>query len=195
MPKKIDLIGHRVGHLTVTGVTEERENHYRVWSCRCDCGREILVNTKRLQSGTVTDCGCIPKTSAHKGNVAEDLTGRVFGYLTVIRRMPNKKGRTCWLCRCECGREKEVFARDLKAGKVKSCGCLMHKREYKRTDLTGQRFGRLMAKEPTERRDRNGSIYWRCICDCGNEAEVTESALVGGNCLSCGCLKRENQKE
>ena len=62
------------------------------------------------------------------------------------------------------------------------------------TDLTGQRFGRLVALYPTKERDRKGSVYWHCICDCGKEAEATEDGLVYGNNLSCGCLKRENQK-
>ena len=62
------------------------------------------------------------------------------------------------------------------------------------TDLTGKRFGRLTAEYPTERRDRKGSVYWHCRCDCGKDAEVTEDGLVFGNNLSCGCLKRENQK-
>lgn len=62
------------------------------------------------------------------------------------------------------------------------------------TDLTGRRFGRLIAEYPTERRDRKGSVYWHCHCDCGGEIEATEDGLVYGNNLSCGCLKRENQK-
>ena len=62
------------------------------------------------------------------------------------------------------------------------------------TDLTGQRFGRLVAISPTKERDRKGSVYWQCICDCGKEAKVTENGLVHGNNRSCGCLKRENQK-
>lgn len=62
------------------------------------------------------------------------------------------------------------------------------------TDLTGRRFGRLVALYPTKERDRKGSVYWHCVCDCGKEAEVTENGLVYGNNRSCGCLKRENQK-
>ena len=62
------------------------------------------------------------------------------------------------------------------------------------TDLTGRRFGSPVAQYPTARRDRKGSVYWHCACDCGKEAEVTENGLVHGNNRSCGCLKRENQK-
>ena len=65
----------------------------------------------------------------------------------------------------------------------------------KLTDLTGRRFGRLVAEYPTSKRDHKGSVYWHCHCDCGGETEVTEDGLVYGNNLSCGCLKRENQKK
>ncbi|HJA94088.1 MAG TPA: hypothetical protein H9717_13440 [Candidatus Eisenbergiella merdipullorum] len=63
------------------------------------------------------------------------------------------------------------------------------------TDLTGRRFGRLVAEYPTEKRDHKGSVYWHCRCDCGKEAEVTEDGLIFGNNLSCGCLKQENQQK
>lgn len=58
-------------------------------------------------------------------------------------------------------------------------------------DLAGRRFGRLTALSPTMRRDRKGSVYWRCRCDCGKETEVTADGLVHGNCKSCGCLQKE----
>ena len=51
-----------------------------------------------------------------------------------------------------------------------------------------------MAEDLTGRRSGKGSVYWRCICDCGNETETPEDVLVQGSVLSCGCLKRENQK-
>lgn len=195
MARSKDLTGARFGHLTVLEKTDKTQDRYCVWRCKCDCGREIEVNTKRLKNGIVTNCGCIPKTTARRGNIAEDLTGRTFGYLTVLHRTENRGDRTCWLCQCECGKMKSATSRDLKAGKVKSCGCHTHDHRHNQVDLTGRRFGRLTAIEPTERRDRKGSVYWHCQCDCGNEAEVTEGSLVQGKSLSCGCLKRENQKE
>lgn len=193
MKKRRNLTGQRFGKLTVIGPTEEREDNYVLWRCRCDCGKELLVNTKKLRRGTARDCGCVPKTTARNGNRAEDLTGRVYGSLTVLRRAENHNGRTAWVCRCSCGKEKTVTAHDLKMGKVKSCGCLSLRR-YK-VDLTGQRFGRLTALYPTERRDSKGSVYWHCVCDCGKEKDVTESGLVHGNYRSCGCLRGENQQE
>lgn len=176
MSNQCDLTGQRFGKLTVLEKTEQTENRYRLWRCRCDCGNEILVNTKRLKAGTVKDCGCVPKTTARRGCIAEDLSGHKFGYLTALYQVENRNGRTCWMCRCDCGKEKPVTYKDLKAGKVKSCGCRSHNGN-KQVNLAGRTFGRLTAIEPTHRRDRKGSVYWKCICSCGNETEVTEDCI------------------
>lgn len=190
---KRNLIGKRFGKLTVVGKEKETVNRYCVWHCRCDCGNEVNVNTKQLQRGTVSNCGCVPKTNARNGCQAENLEGRRFGSLTVIRRVENVKGRTCWLCQCDCGNQTRVIAKNLKAGKVKSCGCMPHKMKRYVVDIANERFGRLTALYPTKRRDNKGSVYWQCICDCGQKVEVTENCLVHGNYRSCGCLQKEIQ--
>lgn len=56
-----------------------------------------------------------------------DLIGQTFGRLTVFGRAPRRKNHAYWLCRCACGREKEVYGSDLRHGKTKSCGCLARK--------------------------------------------------------------------
>ena len=58
-------------------------------------------------------------------------------------------------------------------------------------DLTGQKFGRLIAIEKTDRRSGKGSIVWKCKCDCGKETFVSSSSLRSGNTQSCGCLNKE----
>lgn len=61
-------------------------------------------------------------------------------------------------------------------------------------DLSGQRFGRLTAVEPTERRCGE-SIVWRCLCECGNEIFVRATSLRAGHTQSCGCLSRDLTKK
>lgn len=125
---------------------------------------------------------------------SEDLTGKVYGYLTVLRRAGSQKGRARWLCRCECGQEKAVSAHDLKSGHVKSCGCMLYENGgHNRVDLSGQRFGKLTALYPTKKRDARGSVVWHCTCDCGGVIELTQAELAHGNYKSCGCMKTENQ--
>lgn len=52
-----------------------------------------------------------------------DLTGKRFGRLTVVRKTKNRNGLTMWLCKCDCGTEKEVRTTHLRSGASKSCGC------------------------------------------------------------------------
>lgn len=59
------------------------------------------------------------------GRQAEDLTGRRYGRLIVIRRGPNQGKRVMWLCKCDCGTEKVIGGQDLRNGKTKSCGCFL----------------------------------------------------------------------
>lgn len=191
MPQTNDLTGQRFGNLTVLERTDQKRDRYWIWRCRCDCGGEILVNTKRLRRGTITNCGCIPKTTARRGSIAEDLTGRQFGKLTVLSRAENKRGRVAWLCRCTCGRSCTVTAHDLKLGHVKSCGCQQYRNKDNIVNITGQKFGRLTVLHATDMRDRKGSVIWHCRCDCGNEIDATQDNLVYGNYRSCGCLRQE----
>ena len=53
-------------------------------------------------------------------------------------------------------------------------------------DLTGQRFGKLIAIEYYK---KSGRTMWKCKCDCGNEVVVSASHLKDGHTKSCGCLK------
>lgn len=60
------------------------------------------------------------------------------------------------------------------------------------TDLTGQRFSRLLVVVRTEHKNRNSR--WVCICDCGKQTIVDRSGLKSGNTKSCGCLNEESRR-
>lgn len=63
----------------------------------------------------------------------------------------------------------------------------------RKLDLTGRRFGRLVAIEPTGERV-NAKVVWRCKCDCGRETDVLTELLVHGKTRSCGCLQDETRR-
>lgn len=54
----------------------------------------------------------------------------------------------------------------------------------------GERFGRLVAIQQTERRVQ-GKVMWLCRCDCGNEIEVMSTRLRQLHSKSCGCIRTE----
>lgn len=53
-----------------------------------------------------------------------DMTGKVCGRLTVVRKYDTNKRGAYWLCNCECGKQTVVAGRSLRTGHTKSCGCL-----------------------------------------------------------------------
>lgn len=59
-------------------------------------------------------------------------------------------------------------------------------------DLSGQRFGRLVALHRIEN-SLQGKARWRCLCDCEGIKDVTSSGLNAGDTLSCGCLNKEKR--
>lgn len=61
----------------------------------------------------------------------------------------------------------------------------------KKLDLTGHRFGRLLAIEPAKAPSGSTRSHWRCACDCGSYAVVDTANLRSGHSTSCGCLARE----
>lgn len=52
-----------------------------------------------------------------------DLTGRVYGRLTVVAFAGRVKGRPMWTCACVCGGERTAVANDIVIGRTQSCGC------------------------------------------------------------------------
>lgn len=116
LSRREDLTGQKFGKLTALRYNKDTKK----WVCQCDCGNFREVSKTDLKYQKATSCGCLGK-----GKPREDLTGRKFNMLTAIRY--NEKTKK-WLCRCDCGKRKEVDTYLLKAGSTKSCGCLRKRR-------------------------------------------------------------------
>lgn len=131
MGKKIELTGLRFGRLTVI---KEDEPYYTSggnrkvrWICRCDCGNELSVVGERLRNGNTMSCGCYQVYRAREAN-SKNLIGKKFGRLVVVGKADDYKNekysKSCWICKCICGKETIVRGNSLISGKTKSCGCL-----------------------------------------------------------------------
>ena len=122
----------------------------------------------------------------------KDLTGQRFGKLVVIEEIKDCENKTrkasLWQCECDCGNKRSVESANLTNGRVTSCGCVIKTRLI---DLSGQRFGKLLAIERTENVG-NGTM-WKCQCDCENKTivNVNAYALRSGHTRSCGCIAKE----
>lgn len=64
---------------------------------------------------------------------------------------------------------------------------------YAGTELTGQRFGKLVAQWPCGK-TRFRAVIWLCLCDCGNIKTIRANSLKTENTKSCGCLYKNSPK-
>jgi len=57
---------------------------------------------------------------------SNDLTGQIFGLLTVLYRGVDNGGCVIWICSCRCHPESKisVLGSELNSGQAGSCGCL-----------------------------------------------------------------------
>lgn len=103
---------------------------------------------------------------ATKRPYRKDLTGLMVGRWTVLREVEprvNAHGwrRRYWLCRCECGTEKEVDGGSLRGKYTLSCGCL-------RDEITRKKFA-IHGEGSTKRRTFEYSVWAGIVKRCCNQ--------------------------
>src|SRR5882672_6575641 len=115
--------------------------------------------------------------------ILNELTGKRFGRLVVSCRAPSDSGNNAaWTCACDCGNVVVVRGIFLRKGqKYCSHRCGLHNQVK---DITGQRFGRLVAIKRVGKKTEKS--VWLFQCDCGNEHTATTDN-VGCSVKSCGC--------
>lgn len=86
---------------------------------------------------------------------AKDLTNLIFGRLVALFPIENtgntNKGTVIWLCKCSCGNYTSIRGTLLTDNIIVSCGCQGRESRAKanKRDVSGQKFNRLTAIEPT----------------------------------------------
>lgn len=122
----IDISGEKFGSLTAIRIVERGGSHKPVkWLCKCDCGKEKVVDSQLLRNGIMKDCGC---------HVTNRLVGQRFGRLTVLEPTDRRMcGDIVWKCKCDCGNITYVATCNLMAKRsfTASCGCMRKEKATK----------------------------------------------------------------
>ena len=95
-----------------------------------------------------------------------------------VRIKEGNKNRRTFLCRCECGTEKEVQVKLLMSDKIKSCGQC-------RKNLIGLKNGCLEIIDELEKEHTNRMFLVKCN-NCGNNKKYSTAVFNKRN--HCGCL-------
>lgn len=126
--------------------------------------------------------------------------------MTVLHRapdwiQPSGQHKRVWHCICECGKECDVRASDLKSGNTTSCGCQSSRnRSVGLEDLTGKQFGDFIVVDRAPNKvtpSGQQTRVWHCKCKkCGLERNIQASQLkkISGKC-SCNASKMAKRKE
>ena len=173
-----DLTGQSFGNWTVIERAENRGRRV-CWLCQCTCGNIKVIQAHNLKRQLTNECQC-----------PEQLIGKKFSCWTVVERVEKPshiQGKGAfYLCKCECGNERIISGRALRANNFSDCECTK--------DLTGQKFGdwKVIGKVDTH---KHGRTYWLCECECGKISEVSQGNLTQGLTTGCGCKKSKKMKQ
>lgn len=192
MPRIASLVGRVFNRLTVLEFAGKRKTK-GYWRCVCSCEHKSIVEVQSAQllSGHTGSCGCYNKEKISERSSAK-LEGKVFGRLTVLRKLGSRRGQVYWECLCSCkGILIERPTSLLNAGAA-SCGCLRAEAAAARySDITDKVFGRLTAKRMIGSKDR--AKLWECLCTCGNTVVAKGKDLNIGDKTHCGCKSLEHK--
>ncbi len=129
-----DLTGARFGRLLVAAQAEVTASYGgRWWTCRCDCGKEVVFPGTLLMNGKRTSCGC----DRTRHYAFSDISGKKFYRLTALYPVDRRtaKGGLIWRCRCDCGNELDVPYNNLLYSNMRSCGCQRREHDMQLKDL------------------------------------------------------------
>ena len=120
-----DIVGQTFGYWTVDSVSRKNKSGTYMYNCTCRCGTKREVWRYGLVNGYSKSCGCYSRERVHESKFI-DLTGKVFGRLTVLGVAYKKNRQYFYHCICECGNETIVrgVALTKKYKPTRSCGCI-----------------------------------------------------------------------
>lgn len=101
-----------------------------------------------------------------------------------------------WVFQCDCGNKICHRMAQVRNGKITNCGCEKEQKDK----YIGQTYNYLtiIEKDNNYKKEHNikgNGSYYKCQCKCGNFKTVRLSMITSGGVKSCGCLKKEQEKE
>lgn len=170
----------------------ENHNYYK---CKCNLCGKIFIS--RLDHNNKS-CGCIQKERVKEigHNNKKDLTGKIFGYLKVIKDSGERQQRkVLWECECCCGKIIKVLSTNLTHDRVKSCGCKRNEEiknyYHKKWPEVGEKILGCEIFDKKTIKDTRGynNLYILINCPrCGEKKWINYNRFKNGDVKTCGCI-------
>lgn len=164
-------VGQRFSRLIVLDVTEQHNVHgNRLYKCKCDCGKKVLLSSSQLLTGNTKSCGCLERDlksvytekgrerikklkegrvrqGERDGVKEEEYKGKRYGKLVVLAfEGRDKYSHRIVSCQCDCGSVGVFLLYNLEGGRSQSCGCEKGSKGWSESEKkfrkeTGERSG------------------------------------------------------
>lgn len=203
-----DLHGKKFGRLQPLYRTHNSKSKDVQWCCKCDCGNITSVTATNLTSGHTKSCGCLAKETARlnginnrdkisqsqKGkHIINEINNQYKDWLVIsLGQKVGSNGVKFWLCECQkCHYKMEINGTYLRLNRFPECPSCTDK-----LSIINKTFGKLTVLEASQYRDsNNGSILYKCQCECGNIVYRRRQQLKDEHFSSCGCDMKYKQRE
>lgn len=131
----MDIIDKKFNKIKIIKLDHVNADSSKMWLCMCDCGKQFVKNNRDILRGKNSGC--------RECQSRVDLTGEKIGFLTILKRDFSKKGRSVWLCVCDCGNQVSKLGTVLQRGDNKGCSeCLAIFKADMHTKHGGSRGGK-----------------------------------------------------
>ena len=198
--KREDLTGRKFGKLSVLYAVDDYVSpkglRMSKWHCICECGKEKDVLGMSLKNGDTKSCGFAIANRSKSVRTTKDYTGQCFGDLKVLYKIKDSKP-VKYHCQCSCGKEKDVYQKDLTSGRKIHCRCKPEKKSHEprpAPNYIGKQFDQVIIIEEMDPHiTPNGSKQRivKCQCSCGNEFTIRLTSIQkDGRCLNCKSKRR-----
>lgn len=190
--------GYRTRHGQSNSTSQRASQLYEAWN-RARCSREGTSDVWRDFSTFEQDMGPRPDSrvlmredptqSFSSENCFWATRAQVAANLkTAVRMTWDGHTRTISEWAQQTGLSKGIIRKRLARGWSVEAILTRSPGSFKRLDLKGERYGRLVVLEYAGK-NVHSQTMWRCRCDCGEQVVVGVSTLRSGHTRSCGCLR------
>lgn len=205
------VVGH-YGNIFIKELTPKNKRRYAFF--KCGSSNDFFeARIDSVDGDSIKSCGCRKHfTSAENackmgqqnyGKYKENIAGKVFGELTVVKPTNQRDydGNILWKCQCSCGEGVRLASyKSLRTGHVKYCSKCNRIRQAQK--YIGKKFGKLTITSiisDKNKRAENGGLYCRAVCDCSpdKKLEIPLNYITRENgqqsCGKCTISKGENK--
>jgi hypothetical protein len=152
----------------------------------CDCGRETIIQIRKVLLGHTKSCGHCKEISVEK------ISKMKFGKLRIKAPqnvLPWSGKKIEWVC--DCGKTNKITPCDVLSGNTSSCGRC---NEISAEEISNMKFGKLRVKIPKDILPGSHEKI-ELVCDCGRETNKQIYQVIHGYTTSCGLCKEISSEE